>query len=168
MAALLDFGQYIGGNDNIQLEITFPSNQKTNIYNFGESVAGWTFYLDYQTVVASGVTYDRLTGAPNFATTTLIGTFPTGIIDVETYINILDEAAGIVAITIPGGLYTGAVVPDARSHNPITIVGITWTTTDSPPKIQTHRWGLLQSWEPGVPPGDPVFESDYIPVVIGA
>lgn len=168
MAVILDFSQYIGGSDSIQTEITFPSSQRTNVYNFGEDISGWSFFLDYQTVITNSITYDRVTGAPNFASSTIIGTFPSGTIDVTEYVNVIDATAGKVAITIPGGLYTGPIIPDARTHTPITIVGVTWTTSDTPPRIQTHRWALLQSWEPGVPPGDPVLDQNYSAVIVGA
>jgi hypothetical protein len=166
--ATLDFSQYIGGADNIQVEIAFPSTQKTVVYNFGQSITGWTFMLDYQTVVADTIAYDRLTGAPNFTGTKLIGTFPKGTISTGTYVTVLNASSGTVAVTIPGGLYTGPVIPDARSHTPITVVGFTWTDASTPPQINTHRWALLQSWEPGVTPGDPVLEGTYTPIVVGA
>ena len=166
--ATLDFSQYIGGADNIQVEIAFPSTQKTVVYNFNQSISGWSFTLDYQTVVADTIAYDRNTGAPSFSNTKLIGTFPKGNISTATYITVLNASSGTVAVTIPGGLYTGPVIPDARSHTPITIVGFTWTDSSTPPQINTHRWAVLQSWEPGVTAGDPVLEATYSSVVVGA
>ena len=166
--ATLDFAQYIGGNDNIQVEIAFPSTQKTVVYNFGQNITGWSFMLDYQTVVADSIAYDRLTGAPNFSGTKLIGTFPKGTISTSTYVSVLNASSGTVAVTIPGGLYTGPVIPDARSHTPITVVGFTWTDSSTPPQVNTHRWAILQSWEPGVTPGDPVLEGTYNSVIVGA
>jgi hypothetical protein len=166
--ATLDFSQYIGGADNIQVEIAFPSTQKTVVYNFGQSITGWSFMLDYQTVVADTIAYDRVSGAPNFTGTKLIGTFPKGTISTGTYVTVLNASSGTVAVTIPGGLYTGPVIPDARSHTPITVVGFTWTDNSTPPQINTHRWSLLMSWEPGVTPGDPILEGTYIPIVVGA
>jgi len=165
--ATLDFASYIGGADQIQTEITFPSSQKTLVYDFGQDITDWTFKLDYQTVVADTIAYDRNTGAPNFSGTKLIGTFPSGVCSTGTYIQVLDPAAGTVAVTIPGGLYTGPIIPDARSHTPITVAGFTWTSNATPPQIETHRWALLQSWEPGVTPGDPVLEEDYTPISVG-
>lgn len=166
--ATLDFSQYIGGADNIQVEIAFPSTQKTVVYNFNQSISGWTFMLDYQTVVADTIAYDRLTGAPSFSNTKLIGVFPKGTISTATYVTVLNASSGTVAVTIPGGLYTGPVIPDARSHTPITVVGFTWTDNSTPPQINTHRWAVLQSWEPGVTPGDPVLDNNYTSVVVGA
>lgn len=166
--ATLDFSQYIGGADNVQVEIAFPSTQKTVVYQFGQNISGWTFHLDYQTVVADTISYNVQTGAPNFSGTSLIGTFPSGIITTATYVTVLDAITGTVAITIPGGLYTGPIIPDARSHTPITVVGVTWTDNSTPPQVNTHRWAILQSWEPGVTSGDPVLQEDYTPVVVGA
>ena len=166
--ATLDFSQYIGGADNIQVEIAFPSTQKTVVYDFGQNITGWTFMLDYQTVVADTIAYNNVTGAPNFSGTKLIGTFPKGTISTGTYVTVLNASSGTVAVTIPGNLYTGPVIPDARSHTPITVVGVTWTDASTPPQINTHRWALLQSWEPGVTPGDPVLEGTYTPIIVGA
>jgi len=166
--ATLDLASYIGGADQIQTEIAFPSTQKTVVYNFGQSITGWTFMLDHQTVVADTIAYDRLSGAPNFTGTKLIGTFPKGTISTATYVTVLNATSGTVAVTIPGGLYTGPVIPDARSHTPITIVGFTWTDNSVPPQINTHRWAILQSWEPGVTPGDPVLDNNYTEIIVGA
>ena len=168
MASLLDFSQYIGGQDNIQTEVTFPSSQKTVVYNFGQNITGWTFKLDYQTVVVDTISYDRNTGAPNFASSSIIGTFPGGVASTATYISVLSANSGTVSVTLPGGLYTGPIIPDARSHTPITIFGFTWTSNASPPQIDTHRWALLQSYEPGVTPGDPVLANNYTAITVGA
>jgi hypothetical protein len=168
MAGLLDFSQYIGGADNLQTEQAFPSTQRTVVYNFGTDITGWTFALDYQTVVVDAIAYDRNTGAPNFASSKIIGTFPSGNITTSTYVNVIDASSGTVAVTFPGGLYDGPVIPDARSHNPITIIGITWTDDSTPPQINTHRWAMILSYEPGVTPGDPVLADNYTSITIGA
>lgn len=168
MASLLDFSQYIGGQDNIQTEVTFPSSQKTVVYDFGQNITGWTFKLDYQTVVVDVVAYDRNTGAPNFANSKIIGTFAGGVVSTATYVNVLNASSGTVAVTLPGGLYSGPIIPDARSHTPITILGFTWTSNTTPPQVDTHRWALLQTFEPGVTPGDPTLDPAYVPVVVGA
>jgi hypothetical protein len=166
--ATLDLASYIGGADQIQVEMTFPSSQKTIVYDFGQDITGWSFGMDYQTVVADTIAYDRNTGAPNFANTKLIGTFPSGVISTSTYVQVLDASIGTVAVTLPANLYTGPIIPDARSHTPIVIIGFTWTSNSTPPQIQTHRWGLLLGWESGVTPGDPVLEDDYTPITVGA
>lgn len=167
MAGLLDFSQYIGGADNLQTEQAFPSTQRTVVYNFGTDITGWVFALDYQTVVVDAIAYDRNTGAPNFASSKIIGTFPSGNITTATYVNVIDSAVGTVAVTFPGNLYTGPVIPDARSHNPITVIGLTWTDDNTPPQVNTHRWAFIQSWEPGVTPGDPVLEDNYTAFIGG-
>lgn len=167
MAGLLDFSQYIGGGDNLQTELAFPSTQRTVVYDFGTDITGWVFYLDYQTVVVDTIAYDRNTGAPNFASSKIIGTFPDGIITTSTYVNVINLALGTVSITFPGGLYSGPILPDARSHNPITVIGITWTDDNTPPQINTHRWAFIQAWEPGVTPGDPVLDAGYTAILGG-
>lgn len=166
--ATLALAQYIGGADQIQVEVTFPSTQRTLVYDFQQDITGWSFLLDYQTVVADTITYDRSTGEPNFASSSLIGTFPRGVVNTSTYISVLDASSGTVAVTIPGELYTGPIIPDARSHTPITIVGFTWTSGSVPAQIATHRWALLNSWEPGVTAGDPILDNDYTAIVVGA
>jgi hypothetical protein len=40
-------------------------------------------------------------------------------------------------------------------------VGFTWTTADTPTQTSTHRWAVIQSWEPDVAIGDPTNEGDY-------
>jgi len=168
MAGLLEFSQYIGGSDNLQTETAFPSTQRTVVYNFGTDITGWSFFLDYQTVVVDSIAYDRNTGAPNFASSTIIGTFADGIISTSTNVRVVDVNSGTVAITFPGNLYAGPILPDARSHNPITVVGITWTDDNTPPLINTHRWAFIQAWEPGVTPGDPVLAEGYTAITVGA
>jgi hypothetical protein len=166
MAGVLDFSQYIGGADNLQTEQAFPSTQRSVVYNFGQDITGWSFYLDYQTVVADVIAFDRNSGSPNFSSSKIIGYFPSGVIT-GTNVNIVTTSSGIVKVTFPGGLYPGPILPDARSHTPITIIGVTWTNTETPPTVDTHRWALIQSWEPGVNPGDPILDNDFQSIVVG-
>ena len=77
MAGVLTLGQWIGGPDNVKVESTFPTSQKTYTYNFDQNITGWTFQLDYQTVVVDTITYDR-NGEPNFAASKVVGYFPAG------------------------------------------------------------------------------------------
>lgn len=157
-SGVLNFAQYLGGADNIQIEQIFPSTQRTLQYNFSRNITGWTFNVDHQTIVVDTVAFDRNTGEPNFANSNVIGYFPTAVISTSSYVNVTSAASGLVEITIPGGIYAGPILPDARANVPITIVGVTWRDGALPPQINTHRWAFIQSWEPGVTPGDPTLD----------
>jgi hypothetical protein len=63
-------------------------------------------------------------------------------------------------------MYTGALIPDARKNVPITIVGITWTTADSPSQVNSHRWAFIQCYEPDVAIGNPILETNYTPFTV--
>lgn len=166
MASTLSFLQYIGGDDNLQTQQTFPSSQKTVVYDFGKSISGWTFHLDYQTVVVDQLAFDR-NGDPNFASSNVVGYFPKGVISTATYVNVISTASGSVAVTLPGNLYDGGILPKARVNVPITVIGVTWTDNSVPVQRDTHRWALIQSYEPGVDPVDPTTNTNYIAVVGG-
>lgn len=170
MAGVLLFSDFLGGPDNMQLLSVFPSTQQTYTYNFGTNITGWTFELDHQTVVVNPVSFVRQTGEPNFDNSQVIGFFPKAEIDTATYVQVVNAATGVVKITIPGNLYTGPIIPDARSKVPVTIVGVTWNTADTPSQKETHRWALLQSWEPDVVPGDPTTSTNplYTALTVGA
>lgn len=168
MAGVLNFSNYIGGADNVQIEQIFPSTQRTMTYNFGQDITGWTFHLDAQTIVVDTVAFDRNTGEPNFASSTVSGVFTATNISTATNVNVISESSGTVAITFPGGLYSGPVLPDARKNVPITVVGVTWQTGDLLSQVNTHRWAFIQSWEPGVTAGDPTLASGYYPITVGA
>ena len=168
MAGVLNFANYIGGADNVQIEQVFPSTQRTMTYNFGQDITGWNFHLDQQTIVVDTVAFDRNTGEPNFASSTVVGVFTSTNISTATNVNVINESSGTVAITFPGGLYSGPVLPDARKNVPITVVGVTWQTGDLLSQVNTHRWAFIQSWEPGVPAGDPTLASGYYPITVGA
>ena len=52
-------------------------------------------------------------------------------------------------------------MPDARANVPITVVGFKWTdptanVTDS------HRWAVIERYEPDVTPGNPRDEAGFI------
>jgi hypothetical protein len=165
MAGVLSFSQYLGGPDNINIEQIFPSTQRTLNYNYGRSIAGWTFNVDHQTIVVDAVAFDRNTGSPNFANSTVIGYFPVGVVSTASYVTVTSEANGLVNITIPGSLYSGPILPDARKNVPITIVGVTWTDASSPVQINTHRWAFIQSYEPGITPGDPALAPSFTSII---
>ena len=70
---VLDFKQAIGGSDQvINLEL-LPEQTKTFTYNFGQDVSTYTFELDYMALVADTLTYSTANGAPNYASTNVIG-----------------------------------------------------------------------------------------------
>ena len=164
MAGVLNFANYIGGADNVQIEQIFPSTQRTMTYNFGQDVTGWAFNLDAQTIVVDTMSFDRNTGEPNFANSTVIGVFTATQISTATNVNVISASSGTVAITFPGNLYTGPVLPDARKNVPITVVGVTWSTGALLPQVNTHRWAFIQSWEPGVNAGDPTLAPGYFSI----
>ena len=167
MAGILNFSDYLGGPDNIQVEQIFPSTKRTYSYNFGTNITGWTWAIDHQTLVVDPIAYDRNSGAPNFSASRVQGYFARQDIAVDaTVITVIDAATGQVNITIPGGLYTGPVIPDARKNVPITIVGITWTTADVPSQVNTHRWAFIQCFEPGVAIGDPITGTGYTQLTV--
>jgi hypothetical protein len=166
MSGVLSFSDYLGGPDNIQVEQIFPSTKRTYAYNFNTNITGWTWAIDYQTLVVNPVTYDR-NGIPNFSTSQVIGFFPKVDAPVDsTTVNVVNAALGTVNITIPGNMYTGALIPDARKNVPITIVGITWTTATTPTQINSHRWAFIQCYEPDVAIGNPILENNYTPFTV--
>ena len=159
MAGILSFDQYLGGPDQIKIESIFPSNQKTVIYDFGQNITGWTFSLDHQTLIVDQMTFNRNTGQPNFSTSQVIGFFPKQEIPASIVVN--DALTGKVYVTFPAQMYTGPIIPDARLNVPITVVAITWGDNMTPSQIMTHRWALVQCWEPDVVPGDPTANINY-------
>jgi len=70
-------------------------------------------------------------------------TTPTGqIIDVTVPSSDVNVTTTTVNITIPGGLYTGAIIPDARKNVPITIV---------PSALKYHSLVLLPTLSTAIP-----------------
>jgi hypothetical protein len=156
----------IGGPDTVKIEQIFPSTQKTYLYNFNANIAGWSISADYQTLVVDTITFDR-SGNPSFDNSQVIGFFPKANISGAFTPTVTNAATGEVKVYIPGGMYQGNVIPDARQDIPVTVVGITWADNSSPPQINTHRWAFIQNWEPGVPVGDPKDYTGYQSVVLG-
>ncbi|CAB4128242.1 hypothetical protein UFOVP109_33 [uncultured Caudovirales phage] len=167
MAGILNFQQYIGGPDAIQVEQVFPSTQKTLVYNFGQDITGWTFSADQQTIVVDTVAFNRNTGQPNFSTSSVIGSFTRANITGSSAPTVISASAGTVKVILPANMYTGPVIPDARQNVPITVVGVTWSDASTPAQINTHRWALIQCWEPGVTIGDPVLATGYTAITLG-
>lgn len=165
MAGILTIGDWLGGPDNVKVESTFPSSTKTYAYDFDRNITGWTFHLDYQTVVVDQISYDRNSGEPNFATSAVIGSFPSGVVSTSSYIQVMNEVTGIVNVTHPPAVYAGSIYPDARSNVPLLVMSLTWTDNQTPPQKTTHRIAKILSWEPGVPVGTPTTSTGYTAVV---
>ena len=168
MAGVLDFQQYVGGPDQIKIEQVFPSNQKGLVYDFGIDITDWTFEADYQTIVVDQVSFNRTTGKPNFSESSVIGYFPKAEVTGNVAPTVANATAGTVNVYLPAGMYTGPIIPDARANVPITVFSLTWTDDASPANINTHRWALVQSWEPDVPIGDPTANASFTALTLGA
>jgi len=160
---LLDIKAYLSGSDNVQCIELFPSNQKQYTYSFGEAdLTNYTWQLDYQSVLLDTVTYQRNSGEPNFADTTVTGYFDnlTTITEPNANINVTDAATGTVIITIPDDRYTGRLLPNARSNVVMTVFSVQWTNNNvTPPTTDLHRWAIIERWEPEVAVGDPADET---------
>ena len=162
---LLDFKSYLGGADNVLVEEMFPRDQKTFNYNFANAdVSSYTFSADYQSLLLSTVTYDRTTGLPNFAETTVSGYFTNTANITGTYINVTDAANGNVKFTIPENRYTGNMIPSARTNVVATVVSFEWATAETPPQKQRHRYCVLERFDPevGKVPGEPNLEANFV------
>ena len=167
MPGILNFQQYVGGPDSVQVEQVFPSNQKTLIYNFGRDITDWVFESDHQTLVVDTVKFNRTTGQPNFGDSQVIGSFPKAEIAVPFAPEVVNAALGTVKVHLPAAMYTGPIVPDARINVPVTVFSLTWTDNSTPAQINTHRWALVQCWEPDVIVGDPTTSTSYTALTIG-
>ena len=166
---LLDFSQYIGGSDNVQVINLFPRSQKTFTYEFNTDVTDWTFTADQQSLVLDNIAYDRATGLPNFADSTITGYMNTATsIDPATYINETNQDVGVIYFTIPENRYTGQLLPNARKNPVMTVVSFEWANEATPPVKESHRWAIIETWEPGVTVGDPTVSVNYIPIGVGA
>ena len=161
-SGVLRFSDYLGGPDNIQVEEIFLSTKRTYQYDFDTNITGWTWALKAQTIVVSPLTWDRYSGEPNFANSLVIGYFASNTYTVDsTVLNVISAANGTVNLTIPASLYTGPIIPDARSKVPISIVTFQWTTAETPSQTNSHRWAFIQCYEPGVTIGDPTGAAGY-------
>jgi len=176
MAGVLTIANYLGGPDNVQCEQIFPGDQKILQYDFPGSISGWGFVVTAQTIVANPVTFDRA-GEPNFASSEVIGYFPSQTVadttggTTSTYVRPVNNSEGTINIVVPKDLYQGPILPDARQNVPITILSVSWTgvvdpVTNTPAPTSTHRWAFLQSWAPGVTPGDPTGYTGYQAITV--
>lgn len=174
MPGILNFQQYIGGPDSVQVENIFPSNQKTLIYTFKDDagapldINGWTFAADYQTIVIDEIAFNRNTNKPNFANSTVVGSFAKVEVTGGLVPSIISAAAGTVKVNLPANMYTGPIIPDARKNVPITVFSLTWTDASTPAQINSHRWALVNCWEPDVVVGDPTLSGGYTALTVGA
>lgn len=148
---LLSFKEYLGGADNVQVIEMFPRSQKTFTYDFNANVQAYTFTADYQSIVIDSVAYDNVTGNINFASSNVSGYFTnTANITPGTYINNTSAASGTVSFTIPQNRYTGNLIPDARANVVCTVVSFQWETDDTPAQYDSHRWAIIERYEPEV------------------
>jgi len=161
---LLSFKDYIGGADNVQVIEMFPGDQQTFDYDFDGDVSGYTFTADYQSLLLSTVTYDRATGQPNFADSTISGYFDNYNTIGSQYIRTTYASTGTVNFTIPSDRYTGNVLPDARANVVGTVVSFQWETDDFPTQTRRHRWLVLERFDPqsGKNPEDPALNSGFV------
>jgi len=166
MAGVLTFDQYIGGADQLIIEQAFPSTQRSVVYNFDRDITDWSFHADYQTLVVNTVAFNRYTGAPNFANSTIIGSFPKVDISGEFEPSIINPEAGTVKVNFPAQMYSGPIIPDARKNVAIVVFGFTWEIASTPTQIFTHRWAFIQAYEPDVEIGDPVTSVGYTALVV--
>ena len=158
---LLDFKSYIGGSDNVQVIEMFPTTQKTFTYNFGTPITDYNFEADYQTLVVDTLSYDRITGDPNFTESNVIGHFANAEIG-NANIVVTSAGDGLVDFTIPAQRYTGNITPSARTDVPITVIGFTWTNTGvTPHVIESHRWAVVERYEPDAPVGNVQLSAGY-------
>jgi hypothetical protein len=166
MAGVLTFDQYIGGADQLIIEQAFPSTQRSVVYNYDRNITGWTYAADYQTIVVDSIAFNRYTGAPNFANSTVIGSFAKVDITGANVPVAINDAVGTVKVTFPANMYPGPIIPDARRNIPIVVFGFTWTINSTPSQILTHRWAFIQCYEPDVTIGDPITYAGYTPLVL--
>jgi hypothetical protein len=156
---ILDWKQFIGGTDNVISLSMFPAEQKSFTYNFESSVAGFTWDIDYQTVVIDQVSFNRNTGEPNYTTSSILGFFDVQQASVATYVDDSDAANGNVKITIPKDRYTGKILPDARNKVATTCFSVKWTDASTPPITNIHRYIITETYTAEVTIGDPTTET---------
>jgi len=158
---LLSFEKYVGGADNVQVIELFPSSQQTFTYNFNTSITGYTFEADQQTIIIDTMTYNVADGLPNFTTSAVLGSYANSEIGAANIV-VQNAGAGTVNFTIPSQRYTGNIIPDARTNVPITVVSFKWTNTNvTPATTDSHRWAVIERFEPDVTIGDPTLGAGY-------
>ena len=105
--------------------------------------------------------FNRFTGEPNFSNSQVIGSFAKQEITGSAAPAVIDAATGILHVHFPAQMYSGRIIPDARRNVPIVIFALTWRDNSTIAQTQTHRWALIQAWEPDVVIGDPTLEAGF-------
>lgn len=165
---LLSFSNYLGQANNVQVIEMFPSTQKTFTYDYNANVSAYTFEADMQTLVVDTLTYDRTTGDPNFTDSSVVGFFSNSEIGAGNIVT-TGASVGEIKFTIPAQRYTGPLLPDARANVAITVVGFKWTDTDQTPTVtNSHRWAVIERYEPDVSPGNPRLSNAFVALGVGA
>ena len=158
---LLSFSNYVGGADNVQVIELFPSTQQTFTYDFNTSISSYTFAADYQTIIVDTMTYNTTDGQPNFTTSAVLGSYANAEVGAANIV-VTDASAGTVSLTIPAQRYTGNIIPDARTNVPITVLSFRWTNTGATPSTtESHRWAIIERYEPDVVIGDPTLGAGF-------
>ncbi len=161
---LLDFSNYVGGSDNVQVVELFTDTQQTYEYNFANAdITNYSFTIDYQTLVVDTVAYDRQTGLPSFSNSSITGYFA-NVAGASGLITDRDNSAGTVNITIPEDRYTGQLLPNARANVPITVLSVNWADSSlSNPTQNSHRWAVLERYKSGTNGlGDPTLDANFL------
>jgi hypothetical protein len=166
MSRTLDFKQYLGGADNVQMIEMLPDHQRTFTYNYDTDITNYNFTANYSSIVVDAITYNINNGEPNFASSNVIGyvgavsTSVPGANIVKT-----NATAGTVDFTIPKNRYTGPLIPDARTNVVITIVEFTWENTI--PTVNTfdsHRWAIIERYSADVTAGNPTSDASFVAI----
>jgi len=166
--ATLTFNEFIGGSNVVPLRNAYPSERSKILITIGDGltdITGYTFEADYQTLIVDPVTYDRA-GNANFAESVTIGSFPK-VEMTGADVPVIDNAAiGTVVLILPENMYTGPMIPRARTKVPITVVGFTFYDVDD--NITTIRFPIMMNYEPDVEVGDPTLDINYTALTLGA
>ena len=158
---LLSFSNYVGGADNVQVIELFPSSQQTFTYDYNTSISGYTFAADQQTIIIDSMSYNVSDGQPNFTNANVSGSYANAEITAANIV-VTNASTGLVNFTIPKNRYTGNIIPDARVNVPITVVSFRWTNTNvTPPTTDSHRWAVIERYEPDVVIGDPTLGAGF-------
>ena len=157
--ATLTFNDFIVGPNVVDIKKYFPSSRKELTITLDTDITSWTVEADYQCLVVDAVAFDRHTGDPNFAESTVIGYFPKVEITGSDIPVLSDAANGEITFYIPADMYTGGLLPGTRTNAVVAVLGLTYTDTDG--NIDTIRFPRLVSYEPDVALSDPTDEVDY-------